>query len=149
MVKCRDVMTENPVCCLTDDSVERIAQWMETEDIGSVPVVDNYQARKLIGIVTDRDLALRVIGAKRDPAATLVGEVMTPNPVTAHPSDDLEAAMEKMAQERIRRLPVVDESGQLVGIVAQADLVTRLRDPHKATDVIQEVSQPDTLAVNH
>jgi CBS domain-containing protein len=142
-------MTENPVCCLTDDSVERIAQWMETEDIGSVPVVDNYQARKLIGIVTDRDLAIRVIGAKRDPATTLVGEVMTPNPVTSYPSDDLETVMDKMSQERIRRLPVVDESGQLVGIVAQADLVTRLRDPHKATDVIQEVSQPDTVVAHH
>jgi len=149
MVKCREVMTENPVCCLTDDSFERIAQWMETEDIGSVPVVDNYQSRKLIGIVTDRDLALRVIGAKRDPVTTQVGEVMTPNPVAANPSDDLEHVMDKMSQERVRRLPVVDESGQLVGIIAQADLVTRLRDPHKATDVIQEVSQPDTVVVHH
>lgn len=149
MVKCREVMTENPVCCLADDSIERVAQWMESEDIGAIPVVDNYQSRKLIGIVTDRDLALRVIGAKREAQGTLVGDVMTPRPVTCNPGDDLNSAMDSMSRHRVRRIPVVDDDEQLVGILAQADLATRLRDPHKATDVIQEISQPDAVTVHH
>jgi CBS domain-containing protein len=149
MVKCSQVMTENPVCCLTDDSIERIAQWMQTEDIGAVPVVDDYQNRKLIGIVTDRDIALRGVGGKMDTHTANVGEVMTPNPVTCEPDDNLEAVMDTMARHRIRRIPVIDEAGHLVGIVAQADLTTRLRDPHKATDVIQEISQPDAVTAHH
>ena len=149
MVKCSQVMTENPVCCLNDDSVERIAQWMQTEDIGSVPVVDDYQNRKLIGIVTDRDIALRVVGGKMDAHTTTVGEIMTPNPVHCEPDDTLDALMDMMARHRIRRMPVVDDSGRLVGIVAQADLTTRVRDPHKATDVIQEISQPDSAVPQH
>jgi CBS domain-containing protein len=148
MVKCSEVMTENPVCCLTDDSVERIAQWMQTEDIGAIPVVDNYQARRLIGIVTDRDLALRVMGLRRDAKNTLVGDVMTSRPVACAPSDDLEAVMDVMSQHQIRRIPVVEANGQLVGIISQADLATRLRDPHKAADVLQEVSQPNPLVVH-
>jgi CBS domain-containing protein len=147
MVKCREVMTENPVCCLTDDSVERIAQWMQTEDIGAIPVVDNYQSRRLIGIVTDRDLALRVMGLRRDAKDTMVGDVMTSRPVACTPSDDLETVMDVMSHHQIRRIPVVDTDGQLVGIISQADLATRLRDPHKAADVLQEVSQPNPVAV--
>jgi CBS domain-containing protein len=148
MVKCHEIMTENPVCCLANDPVEGIAQWMRTENIGSVPVVENYQTRKLIGIVTDRDLALRVIGARRDPRETQVGDVMTPNPVTCRTTDELDVAMDAMAQHQVRRLPTVDGNGQLVGIISQADLATRLRDPHKAADVIQDISQPNSVIVH-
>jgi CBS domain-containing protein len=136
------------VCCLADDDVERIAQWMQTEDIGSVPVVNNYQSRRVIGIVTDRDLALRVLAAKREAQDTVVGDVMTPNPITCDPSDDLEDVMEVMSQHQIRRIPVVSNTGQLLGIISQADLATRLRDPHKAAEVLQDVSQPNTLRVH-
>ncbi len=149
MVKCSQVMTENPVCCLSDDSVERIAQWMQTEDIGAVPVVDDYQNRKLVGIVTDRDIALRVVGGKLDAHTATVGEIMTPNPVHCEPDDNLEAVMDIMARHRVRRIPAVDDDGRLVGIVAQADLTTRMRDPRKATDVIQEISQPDKVVAQH
>ncbi len=148
MVKCHEIMTKNPVCCLATDLVEGIAQWMRTEDIGAVLVVDSYQTRKLTGIVTDRDLALRVIGARRHPDETRVADVMTPGPITCQPNDEMELAMDIMAQHKIRRLPVVDTAGQLVGIISQADLATRLRDPHKATDVIEEISQPDSIAVH-
>ena len=149
MVKCSQVMTENPVCCLTDDSVERIVQWMQTEDIGAVPVVDDYQSRRLIGIITDRDIALRVVGGKMDAHTATVGEVMTANPVHCEPDDNLEVVMDMMARYRVRRVPVADDAGRLVGIVAQADLTTRLRDPHRATDVIQEISQPDKIGAQH
>lgn len=148
MVKCQEIMTENPVCCLANDMVEGIAQWMRTEDIGAVLVVDSYQSRKLIGIVTDRDLALRVIGARRNPNDTRIGDVMTLNLITCQPTDDLEVALEAMAHHQIRRIPTVDRHGQLLGIISQADLATRLHDPQKAANVLQEISQPNPLSVH-
>lgn len=147
MNKCHEVMTENPVCCLASDSVGTAARWMQTKEIGAVPVVDNYQTKQLIGIVTDRDLTLRVIGAGRDIRNTRIGDVMTPKPVTCHPSDDLDTALELMARHQVRRIPVVDHDRQVVGIIAQADLATRLHDRRKVADLLQEVSQPDSLTV--
>ncbi len=145
MVKVHEIMTENPVCCLADDSVERIAQWMQTEDIGSIPVVDNYQSRRLIGIVSDRDLALRVLGEKREAKDTVVGDVMTTSLVTVSPSDDIETAMDVMSRNQVRRVPVVEHNGQLMGIISQADLATRLSEPKKTADVLQDVSQPSSV----
>jgi CBS domain-containing protein len=147
MVKCHEIMTENPVCCLADDKVEGIAQWMRTEDIGAVLVVDSYQTKKLIGIVTDRDIALRVIGARRDPTDTRVSDVMTRDVITCQPDNDLEAATRAMADHQIRRIPIVNRERQLLGIISQADLATRLTDLQKAADVLQEVSQPNKLPV--
>ncbi len=88
MNKCHEVMTENPVCCLASNSVEAVAQTMWTQDIGALPVVENHQTKKLTGIVTDRDLALRVVGQGKEVKATRVGDVMTPNPWACRPADD-------------------------------------------------------------
>ena len=145
MMKCQEIMTENPVCCLTGDKVYEIAQRMQTEDVGALPVVENHDTRKLIGIVTDRDLAVRVVGASRDATNTLVGDVMTPDPIVCHPLDDLDTTLETMARCQIRRIPVVDEAGQVVGIIAQADVATRLNNYDKAGQMIGEISQPDTV----
>jgi CBS domain-containing protein len=149
MDKCSEIMTENPVCCLASDKVEAVAQWMRTENIGSIPVVENYQSRKLIGIVTDRDLALRVVGGGRNINSTTVGDVMTPDPVTCRPSDRIDRAMETMVQRQVRRIPTVSSDGQLVGIISQADLATRLHDPRKTADVLHEISQPNPLKVHY
>lgn len=118
MNKCHEVMTRNPVCCLASDNVETAAQSMRTEDIGALPVVENHQTRKLIGIVTDRDLALRVVGQGRETKSTMVREVMTPNPLTCRPSDDLDTALQIMAQQQVRQVPIVDNDGKVVGIIA-------------------------------
>jgi CBS domain-containing protein len=143
MYPCHDLMTLNPICCLADDPVERIAQWMDTEDIGAVPVLSDYQTRRLIGIVTDRDLALRVVGAGRDVHTTRVGDVMSPDPITCQADDDITLAMQKMADHQIRRLPIVNSGGELAGIIAQADIAIRLHDPQKTAAVVHEISQPD------
>jgi CBS domain-containing protein len=118
---------------------------MQNEDIGALPVVENHKTRKLIGIVTDRDLAIRVVGASRDATSTQIKDVMTPDPVACHPGDDLEATLEVMASRQIRRSPVVDEQGQVVGIIAQADLAIRLHNHDKVGQMVDEISQPDPV----
>lgn len=145
MMNCQEIMTENPVCCLASDKVYAVAQRMQTEDVGALPVVENHETRKLIGIVTDRDLAVRVVAASRDATNTQVGDVMTPNPVVCHPADDLNTTLEVMAGHQIRRIPVVDENGQVVGIISQADVATRLNNRNKTGQMIEEISQPDTV----
>lgn len=147
-MNCQEIMTENPECCLPDDKVYTIAQRMQSENVGALPVVENHQTKKLIGIVTDRDLAVRVVGASRDATSTQVGEVMTPNPVVCHPTDSLDATLEIMANHQIRRIPVVNGHGQVVGIIAQADIAIRLENHDKAGQIIGLISQPDLVLVH-
>jgi CBS domain-containing protein len=100
----------------------------------------------LIGIITDRDLAVRVVGASRDATDTQVGDVMTPNPLTCHPADNLDKTLEVMASHQIRRIPVVDEQGQVVGIISQADIAIRLDNVDKAGQMVEQISQPDLVS---
>jgi CBS domain-containing protein len=147
MTKCSQVMTENPVCCLGSDSVSSVAQQMQIQDIGAMPVVADHQTKKLVGIVTDRDLALRVVGANREIKGTWVADVMTPNPVACHATDDIDLAIDAMSMHKVRRIPTVDDNGQVVGIIAQADVATRLHDTHKTADVVTEISQPQSMSL--
>jgi CBS domain-containing protein len=139
---CREVMTKDPVCCVPTDTVDRAAQIMKAEDVGSVPVVEDQQTHKLIGIITDRDLALKVVAEERDPLGTRVEEVMTRNPVTCRPDDKLQRALQLMAENQVRRIPVVDEDGRIIGIIAQADMATRIGEPTKTAEVVREISEP-------
>jgi len=141
-MKCIDVMTKNPVCCTATDSVIKAAQMMQQEDVGSLPVVESGDDKKLIGIVTDRDMALRVVGANRMSANTTVQDVMTGNPLTCYPGDDLDETLDMMARHQIRRVPVVDTLGRVVGIIAQADVALRTDNEHKTAEVIEEISRP-------
>ena len=141
MKKCSDVMTDNPVYALPDDTVEKVAQLMKKEDIGPVPVVDDEQNKRLVGIVTDRDLALKVVAEGRDPQTTKVEEVMTRKLITCRPDDDVESAMKAMAQYQLRRIPVVDDANRLVGIISQADVATRVDEPEKTAEVVKEISE--------
>ena len=143
--QCRDIMTKDPVCALAGDTVDRVAQLMKREDIGPVPVVDGQQTKKLVGIVTDRDLAIKVVAEGLHSQRTRVEEVMTHNPVTCRPEDDIEQAIQAMAQYQIRRIPVVTTDGRVVGIIAQADVATRLEEPQQTAEMVEEISQPTTL----
>jgi len=141
MKTCSDIMTEDLVYCLPEDMVSEVAKLMKKEDIGPVLIVDNDQAKKLVGIVTDRDLALKVVGEGRNPQTTKVEEVMTRKLVTCHADDDVENAMKAMAQYQLRRIPVVDDHNRLVGIISQADVATRVDEPEKTAEVVKEISQ--------
>jgi CBS domain-containing protein len=103
MKKCSDVMTENPVCCLPTDTVSKVAQLMKAEDVGSIPVIEDEQTMKLIGIVTDRDLALQVVAPQRDAGSTQVEDVMTYEIISCRATDDVQKAVDAMAQHQLRR----------------------------------------------
>ena len=141
-MKNSDIMTKDLVYSRPSDMVSDVAQLMKDEDIGPVLIVDDTNdGKKLVGIVTDRDLALKVVGEGRDPKNTPVEDVMTDSLVTCRADDDVENAMRAMAQNQLRRIPVVDDSGQLVGIISQADLATRLNEPQSTAEVVKEISR--------
>ena len=141
MKKCNEVMTKNPVCCLPDDMVAKVAQLMQSEDIGSIPVIENEQTQKLVGIVTDRDLALKIVAKGHDAKSTKVEAVMTRNVVTCHAEDDLQKALDAMAEHQLRRIPVVDNDNKILGIIAQADVATRVNQPEKTAELVKQISQ--------
>jgi CBS domain-containing protein len=141
---CREVMTKNPTCCVPGDTVASVARIMGDEDVGSIPVCESAQSRKIVGIVTDRDLALEVVAQSRDASETRVQEVMTSKPYVCHPDDDLQKVLDTMQRKQVRRVPVVDDNGRLVGIIAQADIATRSGEPEKTAEVVEEISRPAT-----
>lgn len=142
--KCRDVMTKDVVVCTPENTIAEVARLMKTEDIGPVLIVDNEQSKTLVGIVTDRDIVLKVIADGHDPKTTRVGEFMSKKLVTCYADDDVETAMKSMAQFQLRRIPVVGENMQLVGIISQADVATRVDAPEETAEVVREISQHDT-----
>jgi CBS domain-containing protein len=133
----REVMTSNPSTIEADGFVVEAAKIMKAEDAGVVPVTENG---RLIGMVTDRDIAIRVVAERKDPQATSIREVASTDLVTIDPQQDLDEALRLMAQHKVRRLPVVEKDGRLVGVVAQAD-VAREGDDTKTGQVVQEISQ--------
>ena len=141
MKKCNEVMTKNPLCCLPEDLVTKAAGLMKSENIGSIPVVENEQTRKLVGIVTDRDLTLKILAEGFDAKSTKVEAVMTRKVVTCRAEDDLQKALDAMSEHQLRRIPVVDGDNKIVGIIAQADVATRVDQPQKTAEMVKEISQ--------
>ncbi|HUE97735.1 MAG TPA: CBS domain-containing protein [Anaerolineales bacterium] len=141
MMKCSEVMTKDPVCCLPSDSVAKAAELMKSENIGSIPVIENEQSQTLVGIVTDRDLALTIVAEGRDAKTTPVESVMTRKLVTCLADDDLQKALGAMAEHQLRRIPVVDNDKKILGIIAQADVATRTDQPEKTGEMVKEISQ--------
>lgn len=120
-MKAEEIMTANPACCTPDDTAQRAAALMEQNDCGCIPVVEDQETRKLAGVVTDRDIALRGVGRGQD-ASTPVRELMSTDVSCCTPEADTEEPERIMAQRQVRRVPVIDEAGCCVGIIAQADL---------------------------
>jgi CBS domain-containing protein len=140
-MKCSDLMTVNPSCCLPTDTVYQAAQLMKSEDVGSIPVLNDLENRRLEGIVTDRDILLQVVAENRDPNNTRVSEIMTKDVATCRVNDDAHRATQLMEEHQVRRIPVVNDNGQLAGIVSQADVATRMGEPASTAEVVKEISQ--------
>ena len=138
MVRVKDLMTPQAEVISPDATAEDAASVMKTLDIGVLPVCDE---EGLIGILTDRDLVVRVLAAKRDPKAMLVGEAMTPSVVYCFEDDDVERAALVMAGQQIRRLPVLDRNRKLVGIISIGDIALQGQSQFGG-EVLEEVSQP-------
>lgn len=136
MTQVREVMTANPTTCNVEASVVAAAMAMAQEDVGPIPVVDG---ERLVGILTDRDIVIRVVAEGRDPESTSVGEVASRDLATVSPEEDLDRALQLLAEHRVRRLPVV-EGGTLVGVVAQAD-IARQGDDRTTGQVVEQISE--------
>jgi CBS domain-containing protein len=132
----REVMTSNPVSCRSQDLIADAAKAMGREDVGSIPVVDG---ERLVGVLTDRDIVLRVVAEGRDPQSTPVGEVASSDVATVSPNEELDRALQLLAERRVRRLPVVEDD-KLVGILAQAD-IARQGDDSTTGQVVEQISE--------
>jgi CBS domain-containing protein len=133
----REAMTANPCTIDADKPVAYAAKMMKDEDVGLAPIVEGEQ---LIGTVTDRDIAIRVVAEGKNPESTTVREIASKQLVTIDPQQSLDEALRLMAQHQVRRLPVVEEDGRLVGVVAQAD-IAKEADPAKAGEMVEEISR--------
>jgi CBS domain-containing protein len=136
MTQVRDVMTSNPESCSSDSSVADAAKAMARQDVGPIPVVDG---ERLVGLLTDRDIVVRVVAEGRDPRSTTVREVASSDLTTVSPDEDLDRALQLLAERQVRRLPVV-EGEKLVGIVAQAD-IARHGDDAQTGQVVEQISE--------
>ena len=138
--KVHEVMTDRPRCVTPETPISEAAQLMESEDVGSLPVLDGDQ---LAGVVTDRDIVVRAIAKGKDPRGMPVHEISTRDPVTVRADEDLSEALKLMASYQVRRLPVVDEENRLVGVLAQADVALEAKE--KAVgEVVEAISKSPT-----
>ncbi len=139
-MKAQDIMTKNPSCVTPETRVQDAARLMKDEDVGIIPVVESQGSKKLVGVITDRDIAIRVVADGAASSNSSVREVMTSNVRTSSPDDNVKDVMELMGREQVRRIPIV-ERGELVGIIAQADIV-READDKRAERTVEKISEP-------
>ena len=143
IMKVEQVMTKDPTCCLPSESAQHAASIMRDEHVGSVPVIDNEQHGTIVGVVTDRDLCMNVVAEGRDPQAVQVEQCMTTKVVTCTSNDSVDRVTELMRENQIRRVPVVNEQHELLGIVALADVVERATPKATQTlETLKKVSAP-------
>jgi CBS domain-containing protein len=133
----QDLMTRNPCSIDADKSVTYAAKMLRDEDVGLAPIVEGD---RLVGTVTDRDIAIRVVAEGKDPESTKVKDIASINLVTVDPRQALDEALQLMAKHQVRRLPVTEEGGRLVGLVAQADIARSVGDKQTGR-VVEQISQ--------
>ena len=146
-MRVRDVMTTDPSCCLPEDTVIRAARMMKFMDTGVIPVVESDGSRRLVGIVTDRDLCLALVAEGQDPKTFHVQRCMTTTVVTCEADDSVESALDTMRENQVRRLPVVDKHGYVEGIVSLADIVRMGEvNPEDTHETLRGISEPTDSA---
>lgn len=138
--KVRDLMTTRPRSVTPDTQLPTVAELMESEDVGAIPVVDG---ERLIGMVTDRDIVVRAIAKGKDPRGMPVSEIASQDLVTVDPDDDVDDALRLMAQYQVRRLAVVEEDERLVGVVSQADVALHAKEK-TVGELVEDISRPPT-----
>jgi CBS domain-containing protein len=140
----RDAMTISPAVVTTDDSIERAAELMRDWDAGLIPVVANMATMELVGVITDRDIVTRCIAARHLAGCDVISHMSTHRLVTVYPETPLQACALRMEEAQVRRLPVVDVDGRLVGIVSVSDIARKLAtsDPVTVAAVLEQISQP-------
>jgi len=145
--KCRDIMTKDPYCCVPADTAAQAARLMKRHDIGILPVVEDRVSKKLLGVITDRDLTLKVVAKGLDATTIPVKLVMSKPAIYCSPDDSWQTALNIMEENLIRRVLVADNSGRVVGVIAESDVALRLHDLQKTGEVVAAVSQPDPARI--
>ena len=135
----RDIMTTDVSCCTADTPIHEIATLMVQHDCGEIPVCD--EARRPIGVVTDRDIVTRLVARGEDPSRHTAGDCMSEPVVTVRPEMPVETCARLMAEHQVRRIPVVDDKGACCGMVAQADLA-RHASKQRTAEVVERISEP-------
>jgi CBS domain-containing protein len=141
-MKIRDIMTRDPSCVTPDATVIEAARVMKREDVGIVPVVDGQREKRLMGVITDRDIAIRCVAEGKDGSCRVRDAMSADDLATCKLDDEVDNVMNAMRTEKVRRIPIVDERGSLVGIVSQADVLRKTRDTHAAGETVEEISEP-------
>jgi len=140
-MKIQDIMSPEPSTVTPDTPITEAARLMKDHNVGMLPVVESEGSRRLVGVVTDRDIAIRHV-AEGHLTDCPVREAMTDNVSTCKVDEDIDHVMTLMAEEQVRRIPIVDERGDLVGIVSQADIVLESGDGKKAERTLEQISRP-------
>lgn len=142
-MKVRELMTRDPEFVKADETVSRAARIMRDVDVGIVPVVDDESGRRLRGVITDRDIAVRHV-AEAHTEDCPVAEHMSEELAKATPEDEAEHIMDVMRRRRVRRVPIVEDGDRLVGIVAQADVAVKLGESstERVEETVEEISRP-------
>lgn len=143
-MRAQEIMTRDPACVTPRDPARRAAELMEQHDCGAVPVIEDGDSRRVVGVVTDRDIAVRGVARGRG-ADTRVEEIMSRDPECCEADDDIQAVEAVMKERQVRRVPIIDANGSLVGIVAQADLALEDRaiDDREVGEVVERISEPN------
>jgi CBS domain-containing protein len=144
-MQAKDIMTKNPACCTADTNLQEVAMLMVEHDCGETPVVESKESMKLAGVITDRDITIRTVAEGKNPLEMTAGDCMSSPCVTVTPEASLEECCTVMEDNKVRRVPVVDEKGRCCGIVAQADIAQHATKQETA-EVVKRVSQPNDLA---
>jgi CBS domain-containing protein len=142
-MKVQEAMTVDLVCGLPSDKACAVARLMKERNIGSMPVVMDQQSRKLVGMITDRDLCCSVVAEGLDPTSTAIEKFISLNPVTCREEENIENCEALMQEYQVRRIPVVDRDEHLIGIVSQADLALKDK-PEKVSKTLAEISKPNS-----
>ena len=139
-MKVRDAMTPDPVCCLTTDSAQKVAGILCKQNVGSIPVVADHESRKLLGIITDRDLCCSVVASGLNPQSTPIEKFISLNPAVCREGESLDNCQQLMQERQVRRIPIVDGDGRVIGIVSLADLALKDK-PENVAKTVAEVSK--------
>lgn len=141
-MQAQDIMSADPVCVTPQTPIEEAARLMKDHDVGVLPVVTEEGSRELVGVITDRDIAIRHVAEGHSSPDRPVREAMSGNVKTCRADTAVEDVMQTMGREQIRRIPIVDERGSLVGMVSQADVVLEAKNDKKAEEMVENISRP-------
>lgn len=139
----QEIMTKDPACCLPESNLREVAHLMVEHNCGAIPVVENYETKKPVGVITDRDIACNAVAQGKNPLEMSAAEIMTFPVVSVSPEATLDECCKTMEDNKIRRMLIVDDQGACCGIVAQAD-VARNAPMYETADLVKDISVSHT-----